>query len=191
MSLAARRVEADHVRQVDRVRHAVGHAEVRRRRGATSSGRCRSRRAVGVIASDAAISMLPRASSSSGVVHGALEVRRGSAAAPAASGRPGAALHSRRHVALDGVGHRVHAGGGGDGCGGSVRGGLGVEDRQPREQREVRDLELDLLLVVLDHGRHRHLASRCRRWWGCRPAAPASSGRPMPSSVARQPKKPS
>ena len=45
---------------------------------------------------------------------------------------------------------------------GSVRVRLGVEDREPREQREVGDLELDLPLVVLDHGGHRHLAAGAR-----------------------------
>ena len=37
--------------------------------------------------------------------------------------------------------------------------GLGVEDREPREEREVGDLELDLLVRVLDHRRHRDLAA--------------------------------
>ncbi len=53
-------------------------------------------------------------------------------------------------VALDRVGHRVHAGGRGD-VRRQGRGGLGIEDRQPREEGEVAEEHLEALLGVLDH----------------------------------------
>src|SRR5919112_5404622 len=67
-----------------------------------------------------------------------------------------------RHVALDRVCHGVHAGRRGDRGRQRAR-GLGIENRQPREQGEVGDLELHLALGVLDHRGHRDLAAGARR----------------------------
>ena len=102
--------------------------------------------------------MLPRASSSSGPRSTARS--RLSRISRSACERAGVLVGAPvgADVALDGVRHRVHAGGRGHRRRQRAR-GLGVEDRQPREEREVGDLELDLLLVVLDHRGHRDLGA--------------------------------
>ena len=109
------------------------------------------------IAMLAAISMFPRATSSSGVSHRALEVV---ADHPQRLQRAGVLVRApvHRHVGLHRVRHGVHPGGRRHRRGQGAR-GLRIEDRQPREEREVGDLELDLVLVVLDHRGHRHLAA--------------------------------
>ena len=68
------------------------------------------------------------------------------------------------HVALDRVGHGVHARGRGDLRRQRAR-GLGVEDRQPREQRQIPQLELDAGVVILHDRGDRDLRARsgCRR----------------------------
>ena len=71
-------------------------------------------------------------------------------------------LKSPEHVAsvakVDRVRHRVHAGGGGDLRRQRPR-GVRVQYRDPREERDVRKLELHLRVVVLDDRRDRHLRS--------------------------------
>ena len=57
--------------------------------------------------------------------------------------------------------HRVHARGGGD-RGRQRAGRVRVEDREPRVQREIGELELDLCLGVLDHRGERDLGPGAR-----------------------------
>ena len=68
----------------------------------------------------------------------------------------------RGHVALDRVCHRVHPRGRRD-VGWQRPRGVGIEHGEPGVHRQVRDLELDVLVAILDHRGERDLRARARR----------------------------
>ena len=103
-----------------------------------------------MIARLAAISMFPRASSSSGCSTARWRLSR---IEPERRHRVGVGVRAplARDVALDRVGHRVHPGGRREPGRERAR-GLGVEDGQAGVHRQVGDLVLDVLVAILDHG---------------------------------------
>ena len=137
--LAAGGVVLDADRQVDRVgdpvRHVVAGAAGMRER-VRDAERSRGRRCDRQRRGDQHVAARRDVV---GLVHGALEV---GADQPQRVQRAGVAVRVplARDVPLDRVGHRVHAGRRGDR--GRQRGGRRrIEDRQPRDQREIGDLD--------------------------------------------------